>query len=85
MVPHALGALSDTLGGASETVARLDTFFTYLNAEGVPFARLGQIRHGGEIVFDLDSVPHREWGSGPEDAPPSFGEGDRDVCAELPM
>ncbi len=31
------------------------------------------VRHGGELRFTLSSAPDDKWGSGPGDAPPSYG------------
>lgn len=49
-----------------------------------PWLRFREISRGATLVFDLESSPS-DWGSDPEDAPPSFGAGDeRTLCAASP-
>ncbi|MHB8233009.1 MAG: GH92 family glycosyl hydrolase, partial [bacterium] len=40
-----------------------------------PWIRFADISHGGTMVYELDTTPNKKWGSAPEDAPPSYGDG----------
>jgi predicted alpha-1,2-mannosidase len=45
-----------------------------LNGQAVtrPFLDEDFVRRGGELRFDLSSTPNEQWGSSPQDAPPSY-------------
>ncbi|HUL98994.1 MAG TPA: GH92 family glycosyl hydrolase [Mycobacterium sp.] len=62
-------------------------FVTHLRVNGreheQPWLFFREFRNGGELTFDLAATPDPSWASAAESAPPSFGEGYRDVCAPL--
>ncbi len=37
-----------------------------------PWIRYSDISHGGALIYDLSSAPNKNWGSAPDDAPPSL-------------
>jgi len=37
-----------------------------------PWIRFTDISSGGTLIYDLSPTPNKEWGSAPEDAPPSY-------------
>lgn len=37
-----------------------------------PWISFSDISHGGTLIYYLDSVPNKSWGSSPKDAPPSY-------------
>jgi putative alpha-1,2-mannosidase len=60
--------------GASEAGAT-SPFVEALRVDGEPWTRPwlteSFVTDGGELLFDLSSMPNRSWGTAPEDTPPS--------------
>jgi len=59
MIPHDVGGLIDAMGGGATAVARLDTFFTELNARGAHAFMGNEPGESGPWVYDFAQAPHR--------------------------
>jgi predicted alpha-1,2-mannosidase len=69
------GSVTITGLDAGEAAPYVQSLTVNGKAWSKPWIRYADVSNGGRLVYNLGSVPNKNWGSAPADAPPSYSEG----------